>query len=63
MRRFCKAESRQATTEGIDPNSFFGPRWAGATIPLLRGALMVVHKKNLAYMKYANGWMLAQTLQ
>ena len=35
----------------------------GATIPLLQSVLTVVHKKNLAYTKYANGWMLAQTLQ
>ena len=35
----------------------------GATIPLLQSVLTVVHKKNLTYTKYANGWMLAQTLQ
>jgi hypothetical protein len=63
MRRFCKAESRRAATEGIDPNAFFGPRSAGTTIPLLQSVLTVAHKKNLAYTKYANGRMLAQTLQ
>ena len=35
----------------------------GATIPLLQSALTVIHMKNLAYTEYANGWMLAQTLQ
>ncbi|MGH6672638.1 MAG: ABC transporter substrate-binding protein [Xanthobacteraceae bacterium] len=35
----------------------------GATIPLLQSVLTVVHKKNLAYTKYGNGWVLPQTLQ
>jgi len=35
----------------------------GAAVPLLQSVLTVVHKQNLNYTKYANGWMLAQTLQ
>jgi peptide/nickel transport system substrate-binding protein len=35
----------------------------GATMPLLQSVLTVVHKKELSYTKYGNGWMLAQTLQ
>ena len=35
----------------------------GATMPLLQSVLTVVHKKDLSYKKYGNGWMLAQTLQ
>jgi peptide/nickel transport system substrate-binding protein len=35
----------------------------GASIPLLQSVLTVVQKKNLTYTKYANGWLLPQTLQ
>lgn len=35
----------------------------GATMPLLQSVVTVVHKKNLAYTKYGNGWVLPQTLQ
>jgi peptide/nickel transport system substrate-binding protein len=35
---------------------------AGATIPLLQSVLTLVRKKNLAYTKYANGWILAQSM-
>jgi peptide/nickel transport system substrate-binding protein len=34
----------------------------GATIPLLQSVLTLVRKKNLAYTKYANGWILAQSM-
>ena len=34
----------------------------GATIPLLQSVLTLVRKKNLAYTKYANGWVLAQSM-
>jgi peptide/nickel transport system substrate-binding protein len=36
---------------------------AGATIPLLQSVLTLVRKKNLAYTKYANGWILPQSMQ
>ena len=36
---------------------------AGASMPLLQSVLTLVRKKNLAYTKYANGWLLPQTLQ
>jgi peptide/nickel transport system substrate-binding protein len=39
------------------------PALNGAKIPLLQSVLTVVHKKNLAFKKYRNGWLLAQTLQ
>ena len=35
----------------------------GASMPLLQSVLTVVHKTNLAYTKYANGWVLPQTLR
>ena len=35
----------------------------GATVPLLQSVLTIVHKKNLAYTKYANGWVLPQTMR
>jgi dipeptide transport system substrate-binding protein len=35
---------------------------AGATIPLLQSVLTLVRKKNLAYTKYANGWILPQSM-
>jgi peptide/nickel transport system substrate-binding protein len=35
----------------------------GATVPLLQSVVTLVRKKNLAYTKYANGWLLPQTLQ
>jgi peptide/nickel transport system substrate-binding protein len=35
----------------------------GASMPLLQSVITVVHKKNLAYTKYANGWVLPQTLR
>jgi peptide/nickel transport system substrate-binding protein len=35
----------------------------GATIPLLQSVLTLVRKKNLAYVKYANGWILPQSMQ
>jgi peptide/nickel transport system substrate-binding protein len=35
----------------------------GATMPLLQSVVTVVRKKNLAYTKYGNGWLLPQTLQ
>jgi len=35
----------------------------GATVPLLQSVVTVVHKKNLAYTKYANGWVLPQTMR
>jgi peptide/nickel transport system substrate-binding protein len=34
----------------------------GATIPLLQSVLTLVRKKDLAYAKYANGWVLPQTM-
>src|SRR5580698_9939170 len=34
----------------------------GATVPLLQSVVTIVRKKNLAYTKYANGWVLPQTL-
>jgi peptide/nickel transport system substrate-binding protein len=36
---------------------------AGATIPLLQSVLTLVRKKNLAYTKYANGWVLPQSMR
>jgi peptide/nickel transport system substrate-binding protein len=36
---------------------------SGATMPLLQSVLTVVRKKNLAYTKYGNGWILPQSLQ
>ena len=35
----------------------------GATVPLLQSVVTIVRKKNLAYTKYANGWVLPQTLR
>lgn len=35
----------------------------GATIPLLQSVLTVVRKKKLAYQKYGNGWILANTMK
>jgi peptide/nickel transport system substrate-binding protein len=35
----------------------------GASMPLLQSVLTMVRKKNLGYTKYANGWLLPQTLQ
>jgi peptide/nickel transport system substrate-binding protein len=35
----------------------------GSTIPLLQSVLTLVRKKGLAYTKYANGWVLPQTMQ
>ncbi len=35
----------------------------GATMPLLQSVVTVARKKNLAYTKYGNGWLLPQTLQ
>jgi len=35
---------------------------AGATIPLLQSVLTLVRKKNLAYTRYANGWVLPQSM-
>jgi len=34
----------------------------GATMPLLQSVLTLVRKKNLAYTKYGNGWLLAQSM-
>lgn len=34
----------------------------GATMPLLQSVMTVVKKKNLAYTKYGNGWILPQTM-
>ena len=34
----------------------------GATMPLLQSVLTMVRKKDLAYTKYANGWVLPQTM-
>ena len=36
---------------------------SGATMPLLQSVLTLVRKKNLAYTKYGNGWILPQSLQ
>jgi dipeptide transport system substrate-binding protein len=36
---------------------------AGATIPLLQSVITVVRKKSLGYAKYANGWILADTME
>lgn len=36
---------------------------AGATIPLLQSVVTVVRKKNLTYAKYANGWILGNTME
>jgi peptide/nickel transport system substrate-binding protein len=36
---------------------------AGATIPLLQSVITVVHKKNLNYTKYANGWILGNAME
>jgi peptide/nickel transport system substrate-binding protein len=35
----------------------------GATIPLLQSVQTLVRKKNLSYTKYANGWLLPQSMQ
>ena len=35
----------------------------GATVPLLQSVVTIVRKRNLAYTKYANGWVLPQTLR
>jgi peptide/nickel transport system substrate-binding protein len=35
----------------------------GATMPLLQSVVTVARKKNLAYTKYGNGWVLPQTLR
>jgi peptide/nickel transport system substrate-binding protein len=35
----------------------------GASLPLLQSVITLVRKKNLAYTKYANGWVLPQTLR
>ena len=35
----------------------------GATVPLLQSVVTIVRKKNLAYTKYANGWVLPQTMR
>ena len=35
----------------------------GATVPLLQSVVTIVRKKNLAFTKYANGWVLPQTLR
>jgi peptide/nickel transport system substrate-binding protein len=35
----------------------------GATMPLLQSVLTIVHKKNLDYVKYGNGWVLPQAIQ
>ena len=35
----------------------------GASMPLLQSVVTVVRKKNLTFTKYANGWLLPQTLQ
>jgi peptide/nickel transport system substrate-binding protein len=35
----------------------------GASMPLLQSVVTVVHKKNLTFTKYGNGWLLPQTLQ
>jgi peptide/nickel transport system substrate-binding protein len=35
---------------------------AGATIPLLQSVQTLARKKNLAYTRYANGWILASTM-
>ena len=35
---------------------------SGATIPLLQSVLTLVRKNNLAYTKYANGWVLPQSM-
>jgi peptide/nickel transport system substrate-binding protein len=34
----------------------------GATMPLLQSVQTVVHKKNLRYVKYQNGWILGNTM-
>jgi peptide/nickel transport system substrate-binding protein len=36
---------------------------SGATMPLLQSVLTIVRKKNLAYTKYGNGWLLPQSMQ
>jgi len=36
---------------------------SGATMPLLQSVLTMVRKQNLSYAKYANGWLLPQTMQ
>ena len=36
---------------------------AGASMPLLQSVVTAVHKKNLTYTKYGNGWVLPQTLK
>ena len=35
---------------------------SGASMPLLQSVLTLVRKKNLAYTKYGNGWVLPQTM-
>jgi peptide/nickel transport system substrate-binding protein len=34
----------------------------GASIPLLQSVITLVRKKKLAYEKYGNGWVLANTM-
>ena len=36
---------------------------SGATMPLLQSVLTMVRKKDLTYTKYANGWVLPQSMQ
>jgi peptide/nickel transport system substrate-binding protein len=36
---------------------------SGATMPLLQSVLTIVRKQNLTYTKYANGWLLPQSIQ
>jgi peptide/nickel transport system substrate-binding protein len=36
---------------------------SGATMPLLQSVLTIVRKQNLTYTKYANGWLLPQSMQ
>ena len=36
---------------------------AGLSMPLLQGVVTVARKQNLAYEKYANGWLLPQTME
>jgi peptide/nickel transport system substrate-binding protein len=35
----------------------------GAAVPLLQSVLTMIRKQNLAYTKYANGWVLPQSMQ
>jgi peptide/nickel transport system substrate-binding protein len=36
---------------------------SGATMPLLQSVLTMIRKQNLTYTKYANGWVLPQSMQ